>query len=276
MAFYMGPHVHFQGDFNTLIDIHKLSGNNFFQIFRKNEEKVKNLDKFLIYAKKKDIKLVVHASYTNNIAEKWDQNSFWIINLIDEIEFANKVGAFGIVIHFGKSMQIKISEAYNNMFTCLIYLHNQTLGMKNVKLILETPAGQGTEMCSKFEDLQYFYNKFKINPEIYDRVKLCIDTCHIFAAGYNIKVKKVMKEYLKNFDKTIGISNLVLVHLNDSRSPLNGKLDRHEILGKGYIGKNGIIHFFKFCKKYNVPMIIETYSIYKKEIEFLLKSIEDK
>lgn len=273
---YIGPHIHFRGDFDKLIDIHKSTNCNLFQIFRKPDNKLKNLDKFLSYAKKHDIKMVVHSSYSSNIASAWDENTYWILNLQDEVEFANKVGAFGVVIHFGKSMDLKIPDAYNNMFTSLTYLHHQTSNFTNVKLILETPAGQGTEMCSDFDDLQRFYNKFKINEEIYNRIKLCIDTCHIFSAGYDLRSHKRIKEYLKIFNQKIGISNLILMHLNDSRTPLGGKLDRHEVLGSGYIGSKALVIIFQFCKKYEIPMVIETYRNYKKEVKFLLTSKEDK
>lgn len=272
---YIGPHLHFSGDFNKLIEVHRLTGCNLFQIFRKNDKKIKHLEVFREYADKHDIKLVVHSSYTSNIAANWDENTYWILNLEDEIEFAHKVGAFGIVIHFGKSMELLLQDCYNNMFTSLIYLHNKTKHLSDVKLILETSAGQGTEMCYNFEDLQHFYNKFKIDNEVYDRIKLCIDTCHIFSAGYDIKEKSKLEEYLRDFDQKIGISNLCLVHLNDSKTPLGGRLDRHDILGKGYIGKKGLLRFFEFCKKHNIPMVIETYSRYKEEVKFLLRDKDD-
>jgi deoxyribonuclease-4 len=271
---YIGPHIHFSGDFKRLIDLHKLTGCTLFQIFRKSDNKIKNLDLFLKYINKHDIKVVVHSSYSSNIAANWDKNTYWMLTLEEEVSFCNKVGAFGLVIHFGKSMELKIADGYNNMFTSLIYLHHKTLNMLNVKLILETPAGQGTEMCSHFDDLVYFYNKFKINDEIYNRIKLCIDTCHIFSAGYDVRTYKYIREYLKLFNQKIGISNLVLVHLNDSKTPLGGQLDRHEILGKGYIGKKGMLSLFKFFEYYDIPMVIETYRNYVEEVKFLLQDKE--
>jgi len=268
----LGPHVHFKGDFDRLIEIHKSTGASLFQVFRKPLNTLKNLDKFSLYAKQNNIKLVVHSSYSANIATNWDKNTYWILNLEDEIEFAHHIGAFGVVIHFGKSMTLKLPDSYNNMFTSLTYLHHKTSHLQDVKMILETSAGQGTEMCSNFEDLQKFYNKFKVNEEMYNRIKLCIDTCHIFAAGYDLRTKKNVKEYLHMFNKQIGINNIILVHLNDSKTPLGGKLDRHEILGKGYIGKIGLLAFFKFCVKHDIPMVIETYRNYKDEIKFLINT----
>jgi len=272
---FIGPHVHFSGNFERLIDLHKLTGCNLFQIFRKSNDKLKNIEKFKKYAQKHNIKIVVHSSYTSNIASNWDKNTYWMLTLEEEVAFAHKIGAFGLVIHFGKSIELKMPDAYNNMFTAITYLHHKTIDMANVKLILETSAGQGSEMCSNFDDLVYFYNKFKINQELYDRIKICIDTCHIFSAGYDVRSYKHIHEYLKLFNQKIGISNLILVHLNDSKTPLGGKLDRHDVLGKGYIGAKGILELFKFFATYNVPMVIETYQNYNDEIKFLIDAIDD-
>ena len=159
------------------------------------------------------------------------------------------------------------------MFTSIIHLVNKTREYSSVKIFLETTAGQGTEMCYKLDDLAYFYNKFlRCDKFIKDRVKLCLDTCHIFAAGYDIKTKSSIKKYLKKFNKLIGIKHINLIHLNDSKCDIGCRVDRHENIGNGYIGLSGLKMIFKYFKKLNIPIILETPNNgYQTEIKLLLK-----
>lgn len=206
------------------------------------------------YIRQYNIKIIVHASYIYNIAQDWDKYSPWISSLKKEIKCAYKMGANYIVLHFGKYKTMDKKQACNNMFTSLVYIHNITLKYKKVKILLETPAGQGTEMCYLFDDLVYFYDKFKksSNIELKDRIKLCIDTCHIFAAGNDIT------NYLNKFQKYIGFDHLKLVHLNDSYGKFGGRIDRHQNIGKGYIGKDMLLQVSKICIDNNIPIILET------------------
>jgi deoxyribonuclease-4 len=229
------------------------------------------------YIRKHDIKIVVHSSYIYNIAQDWDQYSSWILSLKQEIKCAYKMGAFCVIIHFGKHKLLNKNIAYNNMFTSLVYIHNATFKYKKVKILLETTAGQGTEMCYLFDDLVYFYNKFKKshNSDLRKRIKLCVDTCHIFAAGYDISSKDKILQYFNNFNKYIGIKNIKLIHLNDSKGGLGSKLDRHQELGKGHIGKENLLLISKICTNNNIPIIVETpNNAFKKEIPLILNYIK--
>lgn len=263
---YIGPHIDFSGDFEILIDFHKKLKNNLFQIFRIPDKRIKNLEKFKKYIKKNDIKIFVHASYTINLAADWLTN-YSAMLFIDEIQFANKIGATGIVVHFGKYKQeMTKSQAINNMFTSLLTVHKKTKNLP-IKILLETPAGQGTELCYDINDLAAFYKKIKDVPGLNNRIGICVDTCHIFSAGYDLVKKKDVVKYLHKFDELIGITNLWLVHLNDSKVARGARVDRHAPIGKGYIGIRGLKKFYKICtKKYNVPIVIETYLDYDKEI----------
>ena len=206
-----------------------------------------------------NIKCIVHASYTINLAKHWDTYSPHIIQLIEEIKMATLINAIGIVIHLGKTLELSQAEALNNMYSSLLYIHNQTKEISNIKIFIETSSGQGSEMCFLINDFAHFFKKFiRINPTINDRFRICIDTCHIFASGYDIRNKKTITNYLNLFEKLIGIKYIGLIHLNDSKNDLNSHLDRHESIGKGYIGKNGLKIFADFFKKLNVPIILET------------------
>lgn len=281
MTFYFGAHVSIaNGMVNAAEEIY-MAGGNLLQIFLTSPRQRKVSKKsepermaFVKYTRDHDIKVVVHSSYLVNIAKNWDEHSWWLKNLELEIEYADKIGAFGLVIHFGKQLELTNIEAYNNMYTSIIHILNKTSKHKNVQLLLETTSGQGTEMCYKLEDLAYFYNKFKKlnNKEIINRVRLCVDTCHIFAAGYNIATKDDVKKYLKSFEKLIGLKYISLVHLNDSKCALGCRKDRHQNIGEGQINKLGLIHFYKYFKKLNIPIVLETPNKgYLTEIKMLKK-----
>ena len=203
----------------------------------------------------------VHAPYTINIAKEWNEHSSWIIHLIDIInECFNNKNVYCVVVHLGKKLNLTNSEAYNNMYTSLLYILKKTK-KTNMKILLETSAGQGTEMCYDLYQFAYFYTKFN-NNEYYNRLGVCIDTCHIFAAGYDLTKKKYIDEYIALFDKLIGIKCVKLIHLNDSKNKLKSRVDRHERIGKGKIGLKPLIYIAKYFKELNVPIIIETSSKY--------------
>lgn len=223
-------------------------------------------DIFKTYANINKIHIVVHISYVINCAQRWDYHSWWIKQFIMEIESAKKLGAFAVVIHLGKQLDMTREEAINNMLTSLIYVHDQTR-LTHVKILIETSSGQGSEMCYKLNDFAYFFNKFSNHKsnEIRDRFGICLDTCHIFAAGYDIRTTDVIKTYLDSFEEMVGIKYIKLIHLNDSKKDLGSYVDRHHNIGRGFIGKVGLKTIIKFFGKLNVPMILETPDDHMKE-----------
>ena len=202
-----------------------------------------------------NIKLVVHASYTINIAQNWSEHSWWLKQFLHEIELAEYLGAYGIVIHLGKQLKLSNQEGINNMYTSMLYIYDQIKNLK-IKILFETSTGQGSEMCYNLDEFAYFFNKFKKLSD--NKFRVCIDTCHIFQAGYDIRNKKNIVKYFNNFEKLIGIKYIALLHLNDSKNTFGSKLDRHESLGKGYIGKEGLQFIANFFLKQNIPIILET------------------
>lgn len=225
---------------------------NLLQIFitrkKLDTSKIKN------YLIKNKIFLVVHSNYKHNIAENWTESSWWIKSIIKEIKKTYELGGKYLILHLGKKKDMLLETAYNNMYSSLIYILNNTQEYKSVSILLETPAGKGSELCYKLDDLGYFYNKLKS----YDRIKICIDTCHIYAAGYDISSRSGFNNYLENFDKLIGLDNFKLLHFNDSKYKLGSRKDRHENIGEGCIGRSGLINFYDYCKKNNIPIVLET------------------
>jgi len=247
---------------------------NIFQIFvdinQKKSYKYTELNKF---SRQIGIKLVVHISYYINIAQKWDSNSWWIKHVIEEIKIANIIGAIAVVIHLGKKLEMEKYMAIMNMYTSLLYIHNETQKSK-VKILFETSSGQGSEMLYNLDELAEFYSKFKNNKNklIIDRFGICIDTCHIFVSGIDISDKKKTLKYIEEFDKKIGFSNVKLIHLNDSQNEYNTKIDRHANINRGYIGLDGLKPIIQLAFKIKIPIILETPSEYiKEDIKFVSK-----
>lgn len=278
MVFYFGSHVSLSnGLLDAAINV-KNAGGNMVQIFltATGEQKVSKksepeLLEFCKYLKHNNMKVVIHSSYMINIARTWNDHSWWLKVLQLEIKYAAKINAVGLVVHFGKQLDLTQREGYTNMFTSIMHVLTNTQKYSSVKLLLETTAGQGTEMCHRLEDLAYFYKKItKSSNDIKNRIGICLDTCHIFAAGYNLKSKKNIMSYLESFDKLIGINNIYLIHLNDSKCDVGCRVDRHENIGKGYIGKKNLQILFDYFKKLNKYIILETPNEgYKKEIKAL-------
>ncbi len=279
--FYFGATIRIKN--NNMIDAAKKikeAGGNFLQIFLSlpsqkliEKQSEKELYGFKKYLKDNDMKVVIHASYTYNIAADWDEYAWWIINLEIEIEHAYKMGAMGIVLHTGNQLNLPLWKAINNMYTSLIYIHNKTKKYKDVKIILETPSGQGTELLYKLEEFSKFYRKFAIteNTDIKDRFGVCLDTCHVFAAGYDLKNKNKIKIFLETFDELIGIKNLKVIHFNDAVEDVGSRLDRHATIGDGKIGLRNMKYLFKYFKKYKIPTVLETpWTDIKKELYKLI------
>lgn len=214
------------------------------------------LNKYLL---KNKINCVVHASYTINLAQNWNNYSYHIHQFIEEIKLAETVNAKYIVVHLGKRLNLSKEESINNMYTSLLHIYQETKNLKT-KILIETSAGQGTEIGYKLDEFAILYRKFSkhINKNIQEKFGICLDTCHVFSAGYDITSKKSREVFFDNFNELLGLENIKLVHLNDSKVPINSNTDRHENFGEGYIGKEAIIEIAKYFKNKKVPIIIET------------------
>lgn len=288
--FYYGCHMPISNGIDkAILGIHNMGG-NCLQIFVSNPMSGKVTDKAIQFYNKQGnniqqmlnnmhIKLFIHSPYTLNFAKNKINNSwsscYWVTALINELEIANSIGAVGCVIHVGKSLDLDINIATNNMYESLLYVIKQIKIKKlNSIIILETGAGQGTEMFltenNSIDGFANFYNLFTSDEKQY--IKTCVDTCHIFSAGYCINSRKVCQQFFDEFQEKIGLEHLTLIHLNDSKKDCCSKVDRHENLGKGHIGI-GINAFISFASSLNIPLILETPEPDPKEI-IAIKEIE--
>lgn len=218
--------------------------------------------------------IYVHASYQINIGadlipSQSELYSTGIEILLNEIEYGNKIGARAIVVHMGKNVKNKYdsSHIHNNMVKFIIELFKR-LNTKKITLpiFLETPAGQGGEMCWNLEEFVEFITKFS-KLYFYNQLGVCLDTCHMFQAGYDFNNNLIIKQVHKILEPIK--HKIKLIHLNDSYHPMGSRIDRHEQIGKGYIQTEKLIKFIHPYK--SVPMILETVGPYEEQIEILSK-----
>lgn len=253
--------LHINSDPNIICDeLIKYKNLKCIQMFINITDKYeKEYEKFKNIAKENKQNIIIHLSYTINTAQTWTEYSWWITQCIMEIKKAHQIGAKYVVLHLGKSLDIDINVALNNMYSSLLYIANKLKEIQ-IKILLETSSGQGSEMCIKINELAKFINKLlqNKNKNISEKFGICIDTCHIFNAGYNLSNSKDVTDYLNEFDKFIGIKNIKLIHLNNSKTEFDSRLDRHDNLEYGKIKIDGIMQIIKFAKKLEIPLILET------------------
>lgn len=265
--------LHINSDPNIICEeINKYKNLKCIQMFINISDKYeKEYEKFKNIAKKNKQNIIIHLSYTINTAQTWNEYSWWITQCLIEIRKAHKINSKYVVLHLGKSLDIDINIALNNMYSSLLYIANKLKDI-DIKILLETSSGQGSEMCIKIDELAKFINKLLKNKNIYisEKFGICIDTCHIYNAGYSLSSSKDVVHYFNEFDKLIGIKNIKIIHLNNSKTKLDSRLDRHENLEYGNIKLEGIKEIIKFAKKLEIPVILETPNIHiKKDIKFV-------
>ena len=194
-----------------------------------------------------------HNSYLINLGSPDDElasksyKSMW--EELDRTEFLEMPL---IVIHPGSHTGSGEQEGLKRIAGSLKKLLRETGGYK-VKIALETTAGQGTSLGCCFEHLAWLLDKIGS-----DRVVVCYDTCHTFAAGYDIRTKSACKETFDKFDQIIGLKKLAAFHLNDSLKEFGSRIDRHQHIGKGHIGLAGFRNLLNDPRFDAVPMVLET------------------
>ncbi len=199
--------------------------------------------------------LVIHDSYLINLAAPDETiRAKSIAAMIDEIERAEEMGADFLVTHCGAHLQKNkiIGEAagLEQLARSLKICLDQTPDLK-VKIALENTAAQGTCLGGPFSHLGQVLSELG-SP----RSVVCFDTCHAWAAGHDVKTN--LEDVLNDFEREIGLDKLAVVHLNDAKGTLGGHLDRHEHIGEGEIGRDGMRAILNHPKLKNLPFILET------------------
>jgi deoxyribonuclease IV len=259
----IGAHVSASGGVDKAPERAKEIGAGGFAIFTKNQRRwdAKPLDESTITAFKKAMDeygfapqaVLPHDGYLINLGQpdtakrKKSLNAF-----LDEAERVAALGLEYLNFHPGSHLG-QISEE-----ECLMIIAdgiNEVLdAVSGVTLVVETTAGMGNHVGYRFEHLAALRD-LSTQP---DRVGACIDTCHIFAAGYDIRTKEAYLETMEEFDSIVGLENLKGLHLNDSKGEIGGNLDRHASLGDGVLGWEPFQFFMEDSRIADIPCVLET------------------
>lgn len=266
--FRLGRHINTMNGFVTAPEYAYKIGCTFFQIFLGPPQQIiikqiseKELIEFADELEKYDLEMVIHGGYVINFCQplKSKLHNSAIKRLVIELNTSHLIGkrCVGVIIHMGKNIKsnnISDQQAMDNYIQSLKITLSKT--PNNTYIILETGASQGTEVASKIDGLDEIY--WSLNEKERDRIKFCIDTCHIWATGYDISTAEGVKKYFDEFNEKIGIDKIACIHFNDSKTNLNSCVDRHEDLGYGYIGEKGLKEVAFFAKKNKIPLLMET------------------
>lgn len=244
MTTYIGAHINKQGGsiINT-IDVIKNAGGNALQLFASNPRstQIPNMASYQTisnevkeYCKKNDFKLVIHAPYTVNLAKEPKagkrtielKDCYWINSLIHELIVSDMIGSIGVVVHVGKHTTSTKEQGLECMFESIRYIIKEIKEMGNIKskLIIETPAGVGTELLTSVEEFIAFFNRF--SREEKKHLGICLDTAHIWSSGYDIN------EYYETVTKT-NAKDVIVIHYNNSKKDKGSKVDVHENIFDG-------------------------------------------
>lgn len=259
----LGAHMSIAGGFAQAAE--KTGGEmgcNAMQIFTKSPRSrtVKPIDPddailFKNLYKKYNIKHVVaHSSYLLNFGKPMSDIPWALKDIKTDFERLHTLGGHGIVVHIGKSLEDDRQSAIENVIENAKIVIDETKDT-NLDYILENTAGQGSEIGYQLEELGEVWKGLKgFSP----RLKSCLDTAHIWAAGYDISTPEGVEKTLKTYDQLIGIKTLSCFHFNDSKKDLASRVDRHDNMGRGTIDIKGLQAIAKFAESHSIPLILET------------------
>ena len=258
----IGCHVSISGSIDKSVDNAVERNCSAFQIFTRSPRSwhAKDLTKEDIDAFKSKLKsskidrfaTCAHMPYLPNLATPKNDGFEKSVNtLISEVERCAQLGIPYLVTHLGSHLGTGEEAGIKKLVQGLTKA-GQT--KNDVIILLENTAGQKNSVGSDFKQLGEIFKQLKPSKKF----GVCLDTCHAFVAGYDLRTADKVKETFKEFDKHVGIENLKILHLNDARGEIGCNLDRHYHLGLGGIGEEGITSVVKFVNKKKIPIILET------------------
>jgi deoxyribonuclease-4 len=258
----LGAHMSIAGGYYKAVEAAAEFGMDVVQLFTKNSNQWKakplsqtDIDEFQAAIKRTGLKCpVAHDSYLINLASPND--ALWQKSLeafVIELERAEALGLMGVVMHPGAFVDSSEQAGIARIVAALDEAHTRTAGFKTLTL-LETTAGQGSNLGHRFEHLARIANDVR-SPE---RIGVCVDTCHIFVAGYPLITAQDYSATMAEFDRIVGIIRIRAFHLNDSVREFGSRVDRHAKIGAGKLGLDPFRHLLNDRRFAKVPMYLET------------------
>ncbi|MCA9213048.1 MAG: deoxyribonuclease IV [Planctomycetales bacterium] len=258
----LGAHMSIAGGYYKAVETASEFGCDCVQLFTKNNKiwRAKELtdeDVSLFQGSLKDLKIthpISHASYLINLGAPNDD--LWkksIDAFVIELQRAEMLGIPYVVLHPGAHTTSTEEQGIQRIIKGLNEVHKQTRDVDSMCL-LETTAGQGSSIGHTFEQLATILDGVR-DP---DRLGVCFDTCHVFAAGYPMDTESEYKATMKELNKTVGTKRIKAFHLNDSKKPLGSRVDRHDHIGEGEMGLDPFRHLLNDRGFKKVPMYLET------------------
>lgn len=259
---WLGAHMSVAGGLHNAIDDALAVESDAVQIFTKNQRQwaakpIADADAALFRQKFNDSGLksvVAHNSYLINMASPKDD--LWaksVAAMQDELERCELLEVPFLVAHPGSHVGSGREVGLDRIVEALEQIHSALPGY-SVRTLLETTAGQGTNLGSSFDDLAYLMERVSAP----DRLGVCFDTCHVFVAGYDIRTPSAHEVTMNEFDRIIGLGQIEAFHFNDSINELGSRKDRHELIGKGMIGADGFRNFMRDERFAGKPALLET------------------
>ena len=278
---FVGAHVSIAGGVeNAPLNAEKI-GASAFAMFTKNQRQWKakpltgeSIEKFKHNMKKVGITpdhCLPHDGYLINLGHPEDEKRRKSLDaFVDELERCMALGLGMLNFHPGSHLkQITESQCLDNIVQSLNSALSVTSG---VKAVIENTAGQGTNVGYRFEHIAAIIQ----GVDDKSRVGACIDTCHAFAAGYDIRSRDAYEAAMEEFDRVVGLEYLCGAHLNDAKKGLGSRVDRHHSLGKGEIGLDAFRFIMNDPRFDNIPLVLETVDpeLWPQEIRLLYSMIE--
>lgn len=256
-----GFHISIAGGFSKVVERARVRGCETIQFFSRNPRgwkysplNKKEVEEFRLSVRSAGLSpIFLHMPYLPNIASlksKFYKRS--IRSVSTDLQRAEQLGAQYLIIHIGHRMESSGDEAIEAVSEGI----NQAFEkVKNsVTLLMENTAGQGTEIGYNFDQIKKIIEGVEENG----RLGVCLDTAHTFEAGYDLSNKEGLEKTLEQFDKMVGLKRLHLLHLNDSKTPLGSRKDRHWHIGEGHIGLEGFRYLINHSLLKHLPGIMET------------------
>jgi len=259
----VGVHVSIAGSIDKAVDRAQEKGCDTFQIFSRNPRgwKIKaltetDISRFIEKLNRTGLfPPVDHMPYLPNLAAPTDDvYEKSVAALTEELERCNALQIPYLVTHLGSHRGSGKETGLQRIVDAIDTAFSGVDEANGVMLLLENTAGTKNSMGGTFEDIRNIMDRL----EHKDRIGICFDTCHAFAAGYELRTEENLDKTLQHFDEVLGLEQLKLVHLNDAKGGLDSRLDRHEHIGLGYIGEAGFRVILNDARLRELPMILET------------------